>query len=124
MQPDMQSATRVVESRVFPHPAAQVWRHVGPADLKFWTSAVASSEPVKNGPLTVGTERQIRFKDGARERYRVVEISELQVRSVRLGKPRTPRCLYFFFDFRYFFFVNSSRSAASRTSSSRRTLRS
>ncbi|KAI8587336.1 hypothetical protein BDZ88DRAFT_425605 [Geranomyces variabilis] len=73
----MNSATRVLESRVFAAPISKVWALVRKADFAFWTSAVASAT-VENGAAgEVGSTRKITFKDGAVQRYQIVELSDL-----------------------------------------------
>ncbi|KND00278.1 uncharacterized protein SPPG_04607 [Spizellomyces punctatus DAOM BR117] len=73
----MDSATRVQESRVFPHPINVVWNHVRPADFKFWTSAVKETQVEGGLPGEVGSQRKVTFKDGTVQRYQIVELSDL-----------------------------------------------
>ncbi|KAI8904496.1 hypothetical protein DFJ77DRAFT_480430 [Powellomyces hirtus] len=71
------SATRVLESRVFAAPIATVWAQIRPAEFAFWKSAVAAAAIEGGAAGEVGSQRKLTFKDGAVQRYQIVELSDL-----------------------------------------------
>ncbi|KAJ3021806.1 hypothetical protein HKX48_007688 [Thoreauomyces humboldtii] len=73
----MNSATSVLESRVFSVPVSTVWQHIRTAEFKFWTSAVATVSIEGGAAGEVGSQRKLTFKDGAVQRYQVVALSDV-----------------------------------------------
>ncbi|KAJ3128329.1 hypothetical protein HK098_004738 [Nowakowskiella sp. JEL0407] len=70
------SVSRVDESRVFNKSVESVWETIKPLNFKFW-SAVSKVE-VEGDPNAVGSVRKVTFKDGAVQKYRVLELSDLE----------------------------------------------
>ncbi|KAJ1553392.1 hypothetical protein HK096_008024, partial [Nowakowskiella sp. JEL0078] len=81
------SVSRIEESRVFGKPAETVWETLKPITFNFW-SAVAKVE-IEGDPVTffiplniymnaVGSVRKVTFKDGTVQKYRVLELSDLE----------------------------------------------
>ncbi|KAJ3095403.1 hypothetical protein HDU97_006985 [Phlyctochytrium planicorne] len=69
------SVSRVTESRVFDAPLEKVWKLLRPVTFSFW-HAVQSSE-VEGGVDSVGSIRKVTFKDGAVQKFRILELSDL-----------------------------------------------
>ncbi|KAI8853587.1 hypothetical protein BC829DRAFT_439972 [Chytridium lagenaria] len=70
------SVSRISESRVYDAPLDAVWKHVRPVTFPFW-NAVKNVE-VEGYPDAVGSIRKVTFKDGAVQKYRVLELSDLE----------------------------------------------
>ncbi|KAJ3079872.1 hypothetical protein HK102_003462 [Quaeritorhiza haematococci] len=70
------SVTRVQESRVFNKSLESVWKHVRPLVFDFWKAVVKTE--VEGQVDQVGSLRKVTFKDGTIQKFRVLEISDLE----------------------------------------------
>lgn len=72
----MNSSTQVTESRIIQAPIDAVWRVVSKVTFDYW-DAVDKVSIVGGVSRTLGSEREVHFKDGAVQRYQIVELSDL-----------------------------------------------
>ncbi|KAJ9061522.1 hypothetical protein DSO57_1010854 [Entomophthora muscae] len=71
------SVPQVTQSRVIYAPIAKVWATLRSCDFKFWK--LVDKVELKNGSDSeVGASRIVHFKDGMKQEFKIVEISDLK----------------------------------------------
>ncbi|KAJ3027961.1 UNVERIFIED_CONTAM: hypothetical protein HDU68_002764 [Siphonaria sp. JEL0065] len=70
------SVSRVSESRVFAAPIEQVWQQIRTVQFGFW-KAVQKVE-VEGNVDAVGSIRVVYFKDGSVQKFKILELSDLE----------------------------------------------
>ncbi|KAJ1915478.1 hypothetical protein H4219_004296 [Mycoemilia scoparia] len=70
------SSSKVTVSRVVKAPIDKVWDAIAELDFTFW-SLVERSDLVGRSPGEIGSIRKVTFKDKTVQKYKVLEISEL-----------------------------------------------
>ena len=75
----MHTVTSTFQSRVIMAPIGLVWERIRSGDLAFWSAVDATHDKDGNGkaPLLVGGTKIVRFKDGATQTNRILELSDL-----------------------------------------------